>query len=109
MSSMLGTFEYQILAVLVENPVAPYGATIGQRIKDRIGRDVSMGALYTTLDRLEKKGFVSSWWGEPTPERGGRRKRYFRIEAAGVAAARRSESILERFRMTRVRPFPVGA
>lgn len=106
---MLGNFEYQVLAVLIEDPVAAYGVTIGQHIKDRTGREVSVGALYTTLDRLEKKGFVSSSWGEATAERGGRRKRYYKIEAAGIEAARWSESILDRFRMPRVSLKPAGA
>ena len=77
---VLGNFEYQILAVLQQEPSDAYGVAILERIKERTGRGVSVGALYTTLDRLEKKGFVTSWWGTATAERGGRRKRYYKIE-----------------------------
>jgi len=93
----LGTFEYQILSVLLRNPRDAYGATLQERIEETTGRDVSIGALYTTLDRLERKGMVSSWWGEPTAERGGRRKRYYRIEASGEDAVERTEAIHSRF------------
>jgi DNA-binding PadR family transcriptional regulator len=94
---ILGSFEYQILSVLLQQPRDAYGATIQERIKERTGHERSIGALYTALDRLEEKGFVSSWWGEPTPERGGRRKRYYKIEASGAEAVRRSEEMLNRF------------
>ncbi len=93
----LGTFEFQILSVLQQQPDDAYGVTIQNRIAERTGRDVSVGALYTALDRLEKKGFVSSRWGEPTSERGGRRKRHYRIEAPGIRAVQRTEDNLERF------------
>jgi len=89
----LGTFEYQILSVLLRQPRDAYGATLQERIEETTGRDVSIGALYTTLDRLERKGLVSSWWGEPTAERGGRRKRYYRIEASGAEAVSRTEAL----------------
>src|ERR1700730_16008794 len=93
----LGQFEFQILKILQQQPRDAYGATIQSRIAERTGRDVSVGALYTALDRLEKKGFVSSWWGEPTPERGGRRKRHYKIEAPGIRAVRRTEEIMGPF------------
>ena len=94
---VLGSFEYQILSVLLQQPQDAYGATIQERIQERTGRERSIGALYTALDRLEEKGFVTSWWGEPTAERGGRRKRYYQIEAKGVEALRHSEAVLDRF------------
>jgi len=89
----LGPFEHTILAVLLRQPRDAYGATLQERITEATGRDVSVGALYTTLDRLERKGLVTSWWGEATPERGGRRKRYYKIEASGVDAVRRTEAL----------------
>src|SRR5216684_3562804 len=95
----LGSFEFQILAMLIQKPSDAYGTTIRERIEDQTKRSISVGALYTALDRLEKKGLISSRWGEATPERGGRRKRYYKIEAAGIQAAQKAESILERFRM----------
>ena len=71
-----------------------YGVSICQDITDRTGRDVSLGAVYKTLDRMELKGFVRSRIGEPTPERGGRRKKHFRLEAAGERALRASVAAL---------------
>jgi PadR family transcriptional regulator PadR len=86
----LGNFEFQLLAVLLERPRDAYGVSIMERIEERTGRAPSLGAIYTGLDRLEKKGFVKSWWGEPTMERGGRRKRYYKIEKSGAEAVRRT-------------------
>jgi len=94
---VLGNFEYQVLSTLLRHPRDAYGVTIQERIRERTGRDVSPGALYTTLDRLQEKGMVRSSWGEATPQRGGRRKRYFTIEAAGEDAVHRSEATLGRF------------
>jgi len=98
----LGNFEFQILSILLQQPDDAYGATIQSRIAERTGRDVSFGALYTTLDRMEKKGFVSSWWGEPTPERGGRRKRHYKIKALGIQAVQRTAENMEPFVVRRV-------
>lgn len=81
----LGRFEEIVLLALVRLRET-YGVPIRREIAERTGRDVSFGAVYTTLERLERKGYVSSRIGEPTPERGGRAKRYFRIEAPGVRA-----------------------
>ena len=92
----LGPFEHTILSVLLRQPRDAYGATLQERIEELTGRDVSVGALYTTLDRLERKGLVSSSWGEATPERGGRRKRYYKIEGSGVEAVRRTDALMFR-------------
>jgi DNA-binding PadR family transcriptional regulator len=86
----LGEFEQIVLLAVLQLRRDAYGFRIQQEIQQRSGRTCSLGALYTTLDRLEKKGFVSSWVGEPTPERGGRAKKYFKVEAAGEAALRQS-------------------
>lgn len=67
-----------------------YGTTIRQEVEARTGRAISPGALYTALDRLEKRGYVSSRTGEATPERGGRRKKLYRLEPAGARALARS-------------------
>jgi DNA-binding PadR family transcriptional regulator len=82
----IGPFEYEVLATLLAQPKDAYGLTIHDRIKQRSGQDVSAGAVYTALERLERKGLVSSWWGEPSEERGGRRKRLYKIEASGELA-----------------------
>jgi DNA-binding PadR family transcriptional regulator len=87
--------EFQLLAVLLEQPQNAYGITIMQRVEERTGRTRSLAAIYATLDRLQQKGFVSSWWGEPTEERGGRRKRYYKIEAAGREAVRKAVAAVQ--------------
>lgn len=92
MRDTLGPFEYQVLAVLLLHPRDAYGVTIRGWIKDRTNKEPSVGALYTTLDRLEEKGFVKSWWGEATAERGGRRKKFFAIEGAGQLALRNADA-----------------
>jgi len=82
--------EFQLLAVLLEQPRDAYGITIMQRVEERTGKPRSLAAIYSTLDRLQKKGLVSSWWGAPTEERGGRRKRYYRISASGQEAVKQT-------------------
>ena len=67
-----------------------------EEIETRTGRTISAGAVYTTLERLEARGFVSSWFGDPTPARGGRRKRHFRVEPDGQRALRRAYDGLQR-------------
>lgn len=86
----LGEFEITVLAALLQLKNDAYGKRIRQEIERRTGRSVAIGAVYTTLRRLEEKGFVSSRMGEPTPERGGRRKRSFRVLAVGVHTLERS-------------------
>jgi DNA-binding PadR family transcriptional regulator len=89
MADWLGEFEQVVLFAVAQLDHA-YGATIRDEIVRRTGRDVSPGAIYTTLDRLEARGLLTSWWGEPTPERGGKRKRHFRLRPAGREALARS-------------------
>jgi PadR family transcriptional regulator PadR len=91
----LGRFEEIVLLALVRLRET-YGVPIRREIAERTGRDVSFGAVYTTLERLERKGYVSSRVGEPTPERGGRAKRYFRIEARGIGALNSSRETIVR-------------
>jgi PadR family transcriptional regulator PadR len=85
---MLGEFEYLLLSAAVRLGEDAYGAAIRQEIEDATRRPCSIGALYTTLDRLEAKGFIQTWMGDPTPQRGGRPKRMVRVTAKGVGAAR---------------------
>ena len=92
----LGEFEQIALLALIRLRANAYGASIRQEITERTGRDVSVGAVYTTLERMEQKGFVSSARGEPTPERGGRAKRYCKVEAAGDHALQRSRETMDR-------------
>jgi PadR family transcriptional regulator, regulatory protein PadR len=89
MADWLGEFEQLVLFAVLRLD-AGYGATIRQEIERRTPRRVSAGAVYTTLERLERRGLVTSAWGEPTPERGGKRKRHFQLTAAGRDALAQS-------------------
>jgi PadR family transcriptional regulator PadR len=94
----LGEFEQHVLTALLRLRGNAYGVTIRREIMERTGRDVAVGAIYATLDRLEAKGYVSSRLGEVTPERGGRAKRYFDIEAPGAKALEESWRMSDRMR-----------
>jgi PadR family transcriptional regulator PadR len=84
---MLGEFEYLLLSAAARLGESAYGASIRKDIEDSTGRRCSLGALYTTLDRLESKGLIKTWMGDATPQRGGRSKRMVRLTAKGVRAA----------------------
>ncbi len=86
----LGEFEQLVLLSLVRQGADAYGVSICDDITARTGRDVSLGSVYKTLERLEDKGLVASRVGEPTAERGGRRKKHYRPLAAGVRALKQS-------------------
>jgi PadR family transcriptional regulator, regulatory protein PadR len=90
----LGEFEHIVLLALLRLKDRAYGVTVRREIQSRIKREVSIGAVYATLDRLEIKGYVRSFQGEPTPERGGRAKRFFRITTEGLAAVNRTQTAL---------------
>jgi len=90
----LGEFEQLVLLAVMRLGPQSYGVTIREEIESRSGRRVSLGAIYPTLDRLEAKGFVSSYSGKPTGERGGRSRRHFAIEPLGAEALRRSWEML---------------
>lgn len=91
----LGEFEHIVLLALLRLEDQAYGVTVRQEIELRTRREVSIGAVYATLGRLEAKGYVKSRRGEPTPERGGRSKRFFRVTARGVAAVNRTHHALQ--------------
>jgi|SRR5579872_6602085 len=84
---MLGEFEYLLLTAAARLGEKAYGAAMRQEVEEACGRRCSIGALYTTLDRLEAKGLVKTWMGDPTPQRGGRPKRMVRVTAPGTQAA----------------------
>lgn len=84
---MLGEFEYLILSAATRLSEGAYGAAIRQEIEETTTQLCSIGALYTTLDRLETKGLIRTWMGDPTPQRGGRPKRMVRVTANGFRAA----------------------
>lgn len=83
---ILGEFEHLVLLAIVRLGDNAYGVTIRNEIHERTGREPAPGALYTTLDRLEGKGLLTSTLGDPTPQRGGRAKRYVRVTASGMEA-----------------------
>jgi PadR family transcriptional regulator PadR len=91
----LGEFEHIIILALLRLKEGAYGVTVRQEIQLRTNREVSIGAVYATLDRLETKGYVKSHRGDPTPERGGRSKRFFHVTAEGVAAVNRTQRALQ--------------
>jgi DNA-binding PadR family transcriptional regulator len=93
---LLGSLEHIVLLAVARLGSAAYGMTVRQEILKRTGRDLSIGAVYATLERLEKKGYVSSSIGEPTAERGGRAKRHFQIEAEGERALATSQDAIRR-------------
>jgi DNA-binding PadR family transcriptional regulator len=91
MSSALGEFEQIVLLAILRLGDGAYGVSIRSEIMKRTDRAPSPGALYLTLDRLEEKGFVASRLGDPTPQRGGRAKRYFSVAKAGAEAVLRAQ------------------
>lgn len=90
----LGEFEQVILLAITHLGADAYGTTIRREIETRTGREIAVGALYTGLERLERKGYVSSVMSDPTPQRGGRARRQFTIAPAGIAALTRSRELL---------------
>ena len=89
MPGTIGDFEQRILLALLRLGSDAYGVTIRGDIEARTGREISPGALYTALTRMEKRGLVSSRLGEATPERGGKRKRLYTVQPAGERALAR--------------------
>jgi PadR family transcriptional regulator PadR len=87
----IGQFEQLVLAAILSLREDAYGVTIHEKVAELAHpKPVSLGAVYVTLDRLEDKGFISSWLSEPTAERGGRAKRCYRMEALGERALQES-------------------
>src|SRR5256885_14044665 len=93
-ASALGDFEQLVLLGVLRLDDRAYGAAIRQEIHARSGRDISINAVYTTLDRLEHKGMLRSWVGEPTAQRGGRRRKHYAVRPAGLAALRQADRAL---------------
>ena len=91
----LGEFEQLVLLAIVHLRKEAYGIPIVDEIQRRTGREVARAAVYVTLRRLEEKGLISSWLGEPTAERGGKGRRYVAIEPDGLRALRESRQVAE--------------
>lgn len=91
----LGEFENIVLLALLRLKTNAYGAAIRQLLHAEIGRDVALGALYSTLERMEKKGLVVSKLGEATAQRGGRPKRFFSVTAEGKYALKQTKQAID--------------
>jgi len=96
MGKTLGELEQMILLALVSLGEEAYGASVRREIVGRSGKEVSAGAVYTVLDRLERAGLVTSWTGEPTAERGGRRRKHYRLRPDGARLLQESRERMRR-------------
>jgi PadR family transcriptional regulator PadR len=92
--SSLGEMELMVLLAVLRLGDDAYGVPISKELLTLAGREVALGSIYAALDRIEGKGFVTSLLGDPTPERGGRAKRYFRVTPAGVRALKVTRTAL---------------
>jgi len=90
---MLGAFEEMVLLAVARGHGSTYGMTVRREIEERTCRDVTIGAVYSTLERLEKKRLLESRFGESDEARRGRARRHFRILPAGVEALQRARSM----------------
>ena len=93
---LLGGFETLLLLAVIRLDGLAYGVTVRDELKERAGKDVAVGAIYTGLDRLEQRGLVESWAGDPTPERGGRAKRFYRVTANGIRAIKDTQTAIRK-------------
>ncbi len=91
----LGEFEEVVLLAVRQLGPDAHGANIQELLADQAEREVALGAIYTVMDRAQRKGYSDSWLGEPTAERGGRAKRHYGLTEAGEEALRRSRQIRE--------------
>jgi len=94
----LGEFEVVVLLAVLRTAPASYGSAIRDEIASRSGQAPARGSVYVTLDRLEQKGDLRSSIGEPTAERGGRPRRFYRVSARGLAMLRKSLAVVTRMR-----------
>src|ERR1700757_3598155 len=93
-SDHLGNFERMVISVLIRLGENAYGVPISEELEKVTGRDIAIASVYAALERLQDKGFVTSELGEPTAERGGRAKRYFRVTARGLKEVRETQRSL---------------
>jgi DNA-binding PadR family transcriptional regulator len=94
--AQLGEFELTVMLVLIALGTDAYGVPISRELERQSGREVSVGSVYAALERLERKGLVSSSLGDPTPERGGRAKRYFQVTQKGLRQIHETRELLTR-------------
>jgi PadR family transcriptional regulator, regulatory protein PadR len=96
MKGYIGEFEELVLLTIATLGAEAYGVSIKESIENRTDRTLSIGALHSTITRLEEKGFLKSWLGNPTQERGGRRKRYFEVTHNGKLALHEMKSLRDK-------------
>ena len=92
--TLLGELEQVVLLAVLRLGSSAYAVSIRDEIRGRAGIDVSRGTVYVTLERLERKGFLQSWFADPTPERGGKAKRYFKARPAALRALSECRDVL---------------
>jgi DNA-binding PadR family transcriptional regulator len=90
----LGSFELMVMLAILRVGEEAYGVPIGRELEETTGREMALGSIYAALDRLETKGLVLSRVGDPTPERGGRAKRFFKVTAKGLREVRTTQRAL---------------
>jgi DNA-binding PadR family transcriptional regulator len=106
----LGQFEQLVLTAIAALRDEAYGVSIHQKVQELTGpKRVSLGAIYVTLDRAEDKGYLSSWRSDPTPARGGRAKRYYKLEALGEKALREAAETAQRMQQALAEAWGPGA
>src|SRR5262245_17928079 len=92
----ISNFELMVMLALIRLGDEAYGVPISQEIEEHSGQDVAVGSVYAALERLEERGLVVSRVGEPTPERGGRAKRYFKVTGRGLRVVQQTQRTLMR-------------
>jgi len=95
-SNYIGEFEELVLLAILSQGDNAYGVTIHEALEEATNRSITIGSLYTTLSRLEEKGLVESWIGEPTAERGGRAKRHYKVKASAQSLLKDVQAARER-------------
>lgn len=93
---LLGELEQLVLLAILQLDNAAYAVPVLGLLESRAGLRLARGSVYVTLDRMEEKGYLKSWFAEPTPERGGKSKRYFQVTGLGAEALRRSRAATNR-------------
>lgn len=95
-SNYIGEFEELVLLAILNQGENAYGVTVLEALEDATNRSITIGSLYTTLSRLEEKGLVRSWVGEPTAERGGRAKRHYKVNSSAQSLLREVQTARQR-------------
>jgi PadR family transcriptional regulator PadR len=103
---LLGELEQLVLLAARRIPDDAYAVSIRDEIQERTGIALSRSSVYVTLDRLDRKGYVRSWFGDPTQERGGKAKRCFQVTAAGQRALAEAERVVARLRPAAIQRTP---